>query len=255
MTIKNKKYKALMLDLDGTTIPNRWDGMPSQRVIEAVAKARKKIHVSVVTGRPYTDCEHIIKILQLTGPSIVAGGAEIRDSERGDLLWSKTITDETTKKILDFVNKKNLKLIVVDYDHYKKPKLVDPDHLPKDSFLMSIPDLTNASSEILIHEFKHISEIVVHKVIGWEPDTIWLQITHSEATKQHGIFEAAKIMGISTHEIIGVGDSYNDFPLFMACGLRVAVGNAVEDLKEIADYIAPSVEDDGVADVIEKFVL
>lgn len=41
----------------------------------------------------------------------------------------------------------------------------------------------------------------------------------------------------------------------MACGLKVAMGNAVQDLKEIADYIAPSVDEDGIADVIEKFVL
>lgn len=41
----------------------------------------------------------------------------------------------------------------------------------------------------------------------------------------------------------------------MACGLRVAMGNAVDDLKAIADYIAPSVDDDGLAEVIEKFIL
>lgn len=41
----------------------------------------------------------------------------------------------------------------------------------------------------------------------------------------------------------------------MACGLKVAMGNATEDLKAIADYIAPSVDDDGVVDVIAKFIL
>ncbi|HXS15232.1 MAG TPA: HAD hydrolase family protein, partial [Candidatus Saccharimonadales bacterium] len=60
---------------------------------------------------------------------------------------------------------------------------------------------------------------------------------------------------ISTEEIIGIGDGHNDFPLLMACGLKVAMGNAVDDLKAIADYIAPSVDEDGVADVIEKFIL
>jgi len=69
------------------------------------------------------------------------------------------------------------------------------------------------------------------------------------------IFKVAKILGIDTHEIIGIGDGYNDFPLLMACGLKVAMGNAVEDLKAIADYIAPTVSQDGVADVINKFVL
>jgi hydroxymethylpyrimidine pyrophosphatase-like HAD family hydrolase len=55
--------------------------------------------------------------------------------------------------------------------------------------------------------------------------------------------------------MIGVGDGYNDFPLLEACGLKVAMGNALEDLKGIADYIAPSVDEDGVANVIEKFIL
>lgn len=62
-------------------------------------------------------------------------------------------------------------------------------------------------------------------------------------------------MGISTSEIIGIGDHYNDFPLLMACGFKVAMGNAVPELKAIADYIAPSVENNGLADVLEKFVL
>ena len=80
-------------------------------------------------------------------------------------------------------------------------------------------------------------------------------INHTQATKQFGILKIAEILNISTHEIIAVGDGYNDFPLLMAAGFKVAMGNGVEDIKQIANYIAPSVEDDGVADVIERFVL
>ncbi len=80
-------------------------------------------------------------------------------------------------------------------------------------------------------------------------------IYNSSATKQHAIFEIANIIGIQTHDIIAVGDGYNDFPLLMAAGLKIAMGNAVEDLKAIADYIAPPVEQDGVAHIIERFVL
>jgi len=82
-----------------------------------------------------------------------------------------------------------------------------------------------------------------------------IDVTHAEATKMHGILEVAKLLNIDTKEIIGVGDGYNDFPLLMACGLKVAMGNAVDDLKAIADYVAPTVDEDGLADVIEKYVL
>jgi hydroxymethylpyrimidine pyrophosphatase-like HAD family hydrolase len=64
-----------------------------------------------------------------------------------------------------------------------------------------------------------------------------------------------KKLHLKKDEIIGVGDGYNDFPLLMACGLKVAMGNAVPDLKEIADYIAPSVVEDGVVDIISKFIV
>jgi len=103
-----------------------------------------------------------------------------------------------------------------------------------------------------------ISNIAVHRIPAWENETdhkVHVVISHPEATKQHGILEVAEILDIETHEIIGIGEGYNDFPLLMACGFKVAMGNAVSDLKEIADYIAPTVHKDGVAHVIEKFIL
>lgn len=82
-----------------------------------------------------------------------------------------------------------------------------------------------------------------------------IYITSGDATKQHAVVTLSETLGIPTEEMIGIGDHYNDFPLLMACGLKVAMGNAVDELKAIADYVVPTVEEDGVADVIEKFIL
>lgn len=76
-----------------------------------------------------------------------------------------------------------------------------------------------------------------------------------KATKKHAVLEVARHLNIKTEEIIGVRDGHNDLSLLMACGLKIAMGNAVREIKSIADYIAPSVEEDGVAHVIEKFIL
>lgn len=97
--------------------------------------------------------------------------------------------------------------------------------------------------------------IIAQKVPSWTKGFFCIIITHAEATKQHGVFEVAKLLGLQTHDMIGVGDGYNDFPLLLACGLKVAMGNAVPELKEIADYVAPTVENDGVVDIINKFIL
>ncbi len=251
-----KKYKALMLDLDGTTIPSSKDGRPSKKVIEAIEKAKRKLHVGVVTGRPYHVAEHIIAELGLTGPSITTGGAEVRDAATGAVLWSKKISDETTKSILRLSKLKDLPILVIDNSYYKYQKLFDPKHLPKETLQISIPDLSLSIVDHIIKDLNQFADIAVLKAGSWKSDnTVWLSVTHGEATKQHGILEVAEILGINTHEIIGVGDGDNDFPLLMACGLRVAMGNAVESLKDIADYIAPPVFEDGVVDVINKFVL
>ncbi|MGH7245314.1 MAG: HAD family hydrolase, partial [Candidatus Levyibacteriota bacterium] len=110
-------------------------------------------------------------------------------------------------------------------------------------------------ADAFITKATHIPTISVNKVPSWTKGKVDALISHVGATKQHGIMEVAKFLGIETKDMIGVGDGYNDFPLLLSCGLKIAMGNAVTDLKAIADYVAPSVEEDGVADIIEKFVL
>lgn len=247
-----KKYKALMLDVDGTTIPNRMDGMPSKNVRNAIKKAKKILHVSLVTARPHLWAVHIVESLKLTSPYIADGGAQIIDPKTDKILWEQTINKDDIGKIVDIANKYKCQ---VTYSDGNSHELNDPKKLPEKIFNIFFAQLSKFQSKKLIEEFNQIPTISSHQIPSWSSGTPAIIVNHAEATKQHGIFEVAKILGIETHEIIGVGDGYNDFPLLMACGLKVAMGNAVPELKEIADYIAPSVDEDGVADVIEKFIL
>lgn len=64
-----------------------------------------------------------------------------------------------------------------------------------------------------------------------------------------------QLLQLNKSEIIGVGDRDNDLPLFDSVGFKIGVGNATQTLKNAADYIAPSAKDDGLAHVIEKFIL
>lgn len=78
-------------------------------------------------------------------------------------------------------------------------------------------------------------------------------MTHKFATKEHAIAEVLTSLGISKEDAIGVGDGDNDLHLFSAVGYKVAMGNAGPNLKVAADWIAPSVDEDGLAEVIERF--
>jgi len=244
-----------MLDLDGTTIPNKSDGMPSKKVKEAIKEVSKKVNVSVVTGRPYQNARHIINELDLKDLAVVAGGTSIIDVEKEKIIWEKKISKKDTKEIFQFLFQRKLSSLVTNNGLDQEFWVNSGEVFPFEPTLITLPHLSISEAESIFEELKIFEDIAVHKMVGWKKNTIWLHIMNIEASKQHAIYEVSRILGIETDEIIGVGDGYNDFPLLMACGLKVAMGNAVDELKAIADYIAPTVEQDGVADVIEKFIL
>ena len=252
--IKNqkKKYKALIVDVDNTLIPNKRDGMPSKKVREAINKASKILYVGVATGRPHFMLAHILDDLKLSGPSIMNGGSEIIDTKSNKTLWERTMEAKDFILISKIFKNLNINFFV----HDDNEDILDlTDYKPKRLFNVVAQGLTLELAELAINKVSHIPTIVIHRMVSWQKGKCDIVINHVYATKQHAILEISKILDINTHEIIGVGDGYNDMPLLMACGLKVAMGNAVPDLKAIADYIAPTVEEDGVADVIEKFIL
>ena len=249
---KKKKYKALILDVDGTLIPNKRDGMPSRKVKETINNARKIIHIGIATSRPIPMLSHIFKHLELSGPSIINSGARIIDASSKQVIKEQLLLTEDIKKIFNIIKKLNTSFLINDDG---EDLMLDKTYIPRKPLSIYSDHLSPIEAQTVLKEIADIPTIVAYEVLSWIRGKIKLSITHTSATKQHGILEVAKILDIETHEIIGVGDGYNDFPLLMACGLKVAMGNAVEDLKAIADYIAPTVEEDGVADVIEKFIL
>lgn len=246
------QYKALMLDLDGTTIPNHQEGLPSTNVMEAIAKASTLIHVGVATSRPLAYAEHIVEHLKLSSPCVLDGGAQIYDPVTKKIIWEQEIAPVDVTTVWHFLKKSGLRF---KYSNGAREKDLPQDSIPPKILDFIVLGFTNEEADLFIQNFSHMPTLALHKVTSWVEEEIAVKISHATATKLHGIVTVAEMFGIKREEIIGVGDSYNDFPLLMASGLKIAMGNAIPDLKAIADYIAPTVEEDGVVDVIEKFVL
>lgn len=253
MNNKIKEYKALMLDLDGTTVPDWPRGMPSERVTKAIAEARKKIYVGIATSRPYLDAQYIIEHLDLSGPCIVNNGAQVIDARSRKILREQRMLKNDVLAVYEIVKKMNLVLQINTM--LDTVPVGDISHISDEILGAMVPYVNEETANLLIERISHIPTVVLSKIPSNKDKEYVVGISHASATKQHGILEVARILDIGTHEIIGVGDGDNDFPLLLACGLRVAMGNAVNGLKEFADYVAPPVFDDGVVDVIEKFVL
>lgn len=244
-----------MVDVDGTLVQNGKDNMPSQIVTEAVALASKKIHVGIASSRPIFYLRHIFDYLKLSGPSIINGGAQVIDIASKKAYFRQPINKEDILPVYEITKKFHVDLIADTDDRPYEIKGTTP-RIPREDILgLYIPSIDAPVVEKLRKRINAIPTLSSHITLSWTQGKLTISISHIKASKQHAILEVAKILGITTHEIIGIGDGGNDLPLLMACGLKVAMGNAVEDLKTIADYIAPTVEEDGVAHVIEKFVL
>lgn len=251
------KYKALMMDIDGTLAPISFDNnrsnMPSLKIQTVIQEAKKHLLVGVITGRPSYAIKHVLKKLQLNCYCITINGAEIINPKNLNPLWRRPIKTQLIPKILSLAEKYNFSILASDFSH--DIVLKAQDKITTELADIYFENVSLTTLPIIEQELSSIPGIIYHRIPVEDKKYIGIDITDKDVSKQHALIHLTKTARIKTEEIIGVGDSYNDFPMLMACGLRVAMGNAVPELKAIADFVAPSVDEDGVATVIEKFIL
>ena len=244
------------MDVDGTLVPVGPNTMLSKKVVESLEQAKKVAHVSLVSGRCLEWLTEIFETLDLTDPCIINGGSQIINPKTKEILWQRPIDEENVSEILKIISRDKIPFVVSDngIEYENPPQFEFQNPL---AIKLSYFD-SKEKSDRCLETLSRINGIAAHKTFSWDKDRNYkmdIYITHSEATKYYAAQELARILGIETHEMIGVGDARNDAPLLEVCGLKVAMGNADDKLKRIAHYIAPSVDEDGVAHVVEKFIL
>jgi len=247
------KYKAIIFDLDGTAIPNRPDGKPSQALINIVAKAKKTMIVTVATGRSSMSY-YVLSMLKIASPCVISGGTQIIDPRTKKTLWEKKIPKTTIQKIIDICQPYPYEIIFSDEVKGEGMTAVNR-KVVSDERVLYIMDVKKNDAAELLKNLKKINQIASQEVVSWTKRRLDIHVTHKQATKEHSIKELLKILKVKPGEVIGVGDANNDLPLLHSVGLKIAMGNAEPKLKKIADYIAPSVENDGLVWVIKKFCL
>ncbi len=247
-----------MLDVDGTTVRYDYSALPTDNVAQAIQQAQKHVTVCLVTGRSFIFLEKVFEKLQMhSGFAVVNNGAQVVDIAQKKVIHEQLIAHEDAKKIVELFRQEDMEFFAKGdpfvHEYYTVPPEVPEDFSPPMFFTME--KYPTKKIDDFMKKLSIIPNIVYHKTQHSDPDKFGVLINHVDATKGVGIYHLEKHLGITRDEMIGVGDSYNDFALLMACGLKVAMGNAAPELKEIADYIAPSVDEDGLVDVIKKYIL
>ena len=243
-------YKLLLLDLDGTLIGK--DSLVSPRVFAAVGKVVGRLQVSIATGREPSDVVRFARHLNLSGPQMSDNGAMLLDPDTGTAIGSSPLGKPLSNQIKARIGGMPLDIIAT---HPGGTVTGLAEAVDLDLTRVSALDLEEELADSLVADFADMPE--VHAVKVYLPyNGFWaVDLTRVGVDKAKGTRQLASIAGADQSQIIAAGDSYNDVPLLQAAGLRIAMGGAPDELLTLADYIAPPVEEDGLAVAIEEFVL
>ncbi|MGI8419548.1 MAG: HAD family hydrolase [Candidatus Levyibacteriota bacterium] len=112
--------------------------------------------------------------------------------------------------------------------------------------------VTKEDADILQKQINKVTGVEAHIGGSWTKNRVDIHVTHQEATKKYALNQLLKILDCEKQDVIGVGDTDNDLPLFDSVGYKVAMENGTDTLKSKADRIAVSVDKDGLAKFIEE---
>jgi hypothetical protein len=267
-------FKLLVLDVDGTLIGQ--GAYPSPRVTEAITAAKAKwVMVALGTGRATEACYHLLKHLNLDGVHIFFDGAAVVDWPSNDIIFLQALPPRAAQRLIELSREYNLFLEIYAHDFYfieKDGKLADHQRQklqinPLVTDLMSLVNRVKMVKGQLLavdQEEKRRADLITQEMktfckVSWSLDPsndIYFGNAISRyVSKGSALRDVIDYLGLNVNQVITIGDSFNDLAIFEVAGTKIAMGNAPESLQQLADWVAPPVEQDGVAAAIEKFIL
>lgn len=243
-------HKALIFELDGTAVPKHRNGKPSRAVVETVLKAHENIVVLFATNRNWKSAKDLANTLNITYPCVTLGGAQVVDPTTNKIIWEQDLDPGVPKKILDIAKQFGAKVF-----NYNSNKFIAPSsYKVKPIEPIIVLQVSHKTSSEMLKQIKKIPLLNVETSNAPEKGVIQISVKHIHATKFMALQTISKILKLNPKECIGVGDAAADITLLNFCGIKVAMGSATSRLKELAQHIAPPIEEDGLVWVIQKFV-
>ena len=242
--------RAAVLDLDGTLIGR--DERLSARVAAAVRQLSDSIPVSIATGREAAHAVRYARQLGLTAPQICDGGAAILDPDSGKSLWTAPLAPDLAKQIIYSLHANGTAFIAT---HPEGSVKTISGICGRSLIRVSALDMDEVGADRVVAQFLPEPQLQVVKVFLPYNDLWAVDFTRRGIDKAAGARRLAGMIGVDVRDMVAAGDSYNDLPLLQVCGLSIAMGDAPQELKAVADYLAPPADEDGLAVAIEEFVL
>lgn len=264
--------KMLVVDLDGTLLNTQ--GKLSQKNADYIKKAiNRGTLVCIATGRHFNASKEFA-LDNKEMPIICSNGALIKDAVKETLYYRKYLNNKDVFKIYNYsaqfkntliylfeddamyVNILNKKTLYFGKYFSKSPKLINDinefSSLKLIKMVIAVEDEENTG---LVDNIENWVNNEIENSITQRCDPLAVDIIAANCSKGRGIKILAEKFNIDKKDIISVGNYFNDINMFEESGIGACVGNSPEKVKEKADLVVGSNDEDGVAEVISKVIL
>ena|SRR2546425_7882846 len=264
-------YRLLAIDLDGTLLTPRPHKGITPRAYTALRQAADKgLFIVIATGQTLAVLRHTCANLPLTAPQIIENGAVIADMRTGMILHQQLLPSEHILPTLAVLHGFGLYRAYHSYERvyvdrgtprarswYRPPvpPVVEVDNVAS---LYPHPCIKLAAvgeADTLVAKRLELEQLFAGKLYVTQSAYDLLEFLHPAASKGNALKMIAADLGVRPEEIVAFGDNYNDLGMIEFAGLGIAMENAPDDVKAVADYVTHSNAEDGVAVAIEEMVL
>ncbi len=262
--------KMFVTDLDGTLLPSGKE--VSAENIEAVKKMDAAgITVTIATGRMYRAALPVAQALEVNVPIITYNGALIKSVD-GEVIHGEYLPENLIVELVNFFEERNWYLqsysgdvlhipardkYAVSYETAQEVEgmVVGWDGLKKfTKESCKVLSITDGAEDTDIR-VKAVNEKFSGRVSAFKSNANYAEIVLPGVSKAAAIKILADKLKIEKSEIMAIGDSENDLPMLKAAGKSIAMGNAVEEVKNVCDFVTGNCEADGFAEAVYKYVL
>lgn len=252
-------YKIVFFDVDGT-ITNHEDGSIPSSTIEAINTLKSKgIKVVAATGRPLSMCKELHEMGIET--FITANGGYVKHSQ--EVIHSVPMDKNIIQEVIEFANLQNNGLSFYT-EEFSMNGVTEMEILKALKETLSLNDYPETNRLIHIQEVFLLclfaSDETVDKYINkfphltfkrWHPYV--LNVLKEDVSKSLAILKTLEFFGIDKMDAIAFGDGENDIDMLELVGLGIAMGNANETLKNVADFVTKKSSEDGIEYALKKF--
>ena len=268
--------RLIVIDLDGTTVGESNEIQPAvKQTIQAVRQ--KGVQIAIATGRMYRSALRFYQDLDLKLPLMAYQGAYIKTPGTGKLHRHLTVSKAYVVELLDLLLQPDLQEVLsvhlyIDDCLYVREETPETEEYAARSQVKPIPvgdlrQFLNAEPTKLLALSENIDLIdrlltslkarytTTELYLTKSVDT-FLEATNPLVNKGTAVqYLAEEQLGLTAANVMTIGDNFNDLEMIQYAGVGVAMGNAPERVKSFANWVAPTVEEDGVVAAIEQFVL